>query len=220
MLAGPAAFAADLPAPGPVYKAAPIYAPAFSWTGFYVGANAGWGWTSGDGTITLGGAPGSFSSSADGFLGGAQLGYNWQAGNLVYGLEADFQGGTGKGDINTTAGAATIASTAKVPWFSTFRGRLGYAFDRSMIYATGGAVYGKSTLEGTVSTTGAFSSSATFWTWTVGVGYERMFWDRWSAKVEYLYAGKPSDAAVPPGTTDLSGSAHTNIVRVGVNYHF
>ncbi len=214
------AMAADLPARAPIYKSAPVYVPEFTWTGWYVGVNAGYGWSSGDGNITLGGATGSYSASGNGFLGGGQLGYNWQAGSFVYGLEADFQGSTGSGDINTTIGATALSATAKTPYFATGRARLGYAFGRSMIYATGGAVYGKATLDGTLSTTGPFSSDANYWTWTAGAGYEAMLWDRWSGKVEYLYAGTPSDVPVPPGTTNVSGSGNSNIVRAGLNYHF
>src|SRR6185312_11250809 len=70
--------AADL-APAPVYKAPPaVFAPVFSWSGFYVGGNLGWGWASGSGTASFGGVPGSFSGSGSGFLGGAQIGYNLQ----------------------------------------------------------------------------------------------------------------------------------------------
>jgi outer membrane immunogenic protein len=213
------AQAADLPARMPAK--APVYAPPppFSWTGLYVGGNLGWGWANGDGTIAFGGPTSGFSGSGDGFLGGGQIGYNWQTGNVVFGVETDFQGSAGSSDITATPGAATITGTAKNPWFGTIRGRLGYAFDRSMLYATGGAVYGKNTFEGTNSVTGPFSSSATYWSWTVGAGYEAMLWDRWSAKIEYLYVGTPSDTATPPGTS-IDGDAHANIVRVGLNYHF
>ena len=182
--------------------------------------NAGWGWTNGSGTITIGGATGPTSGSGDGFLGGGQIGYNFQSGAFVYGLEADFQGASGSGDTTATASATTVTATARNPWFATFRGRLGYAFDRSMIYATGGAVYGKTTLSGTVNTTGPFDASATYWSWTAGAGYEAMLWDHWSGKIEYLYIGSPSDSPVPPGTAALSGNAHSNILRAGLNYHF
>jgi len=187
----------------------------------YLGLNAGWGWSSGDGTITIGGASGSISGSGDGFLGGIQAGYNWQAGSVVFGLETDFQGSAGKGDLNGSAGATTITSgELKTPWFGTIRGRIGYAWDRWMLYATGGAAYGKLTYDGTLSTTGAFSSSATYWTWTAGGGVETALWERWSAKLEYLYIGTPNNFPTPPGTTDLSGDVHTNIVRAGLNYRF
>jgi outer membrane immunogenic protein len=216
-------FAADLARPAPYAPYAPpaaVYAPVFSWTGFYVGGNAGWGWTKGDGDIAFGGPSGSFSGDGNGFLGGAQIGYNWQAGNWVYGLEADFQGSAGKGDVHGSAGGVTFSGDSKNPWFATARGRIGYAFGRSMIYGTGGAVYGKSTLDGTSTLGGSFSDSTTYWTWTAGLGYEAMLWDRWSAKIEYLYAGTPSDVPTPPGTSNVDGSANTSIVRAGLNYHF
>lgn len=214
-LAISSAYAADLPRP--VGKApAAVYVQPFSWAGFYAGVNAGWGWTTGSGTATVGGVTQNYSGSGNGFLGGVQIGYNLQSGNFVYGVEADFQGAGGSGTVTGT----TFTGSAKTPWFGTVRGRLGYAFDRSMLYVTGGGVYGKSTLEGTDTGTGAFSNSATYWTWTVGGGYEAMLWDRWSAKIEYLYAGTPTKAPTPNGTSALSGSSHTNVVRVGLNYHF
>jgi outer membrane immunogenic protein len=216
------ALAADLPPPA--YKAAPqVYAPVvpvFSWTGFYIGGNAGWGWTDGDGTIAFGGPSGNFSGDGDGFLGGVQAGYNWQMGNWVFGLEADFQGSAGKGDVDGAAGGVTFNGTLKTPWFATARGRIGYAFGRSMIYGTGGAVYGHATYDGTSTLGGSFSESENFWTYAVGLGYETMLWDRWSVKLEYLYMGTPSDFPAPPGTSSMDGSSNTNIVRAGLNYHF
>src|SRR5579872_5028820 len=169
-----AASAADMPRRMPTKAPAPAYTPPFSWTGFYLGANAGWGWTSGNGSATLGGVPGTFSGSGNGFLGGVQAGYNWQVSNFVLGLETDFQGSSGSGTVNGVAGATTFTGTGKTPWFGTFRGRLGYAADRWLFYVTGGGLYGESTLDGVVSTTGPFSSSATYLTWTVGAGIETM----------------------------------------------
>jgi outer membrane immunogenic protein len=216
------ACASDLPARMPrKAPAAPVYVPpSFSWAGFYVGANAGWGWSDGDGTVTMGGVSGPISGSGDGFLGGVQAGYNWQMGNFVAGLETDFQGSSGSGDVNSIAGAVTTTGTVKTPWFGTIRGRIGYAPDRWLFYVTGGGVYGKATLDGSVSTTGPFSSSSTYWTWTAGGGIETMLWDKWSAKLEYLYVGTPDNAPIAPGMTVLSGRTHTDIVRVGLNYHF
>lgn len=223
VFASPSAFAADLARPMPV-KGVP-YAPyvpaAYDWSGFYGGLNVGYGWSSGSGTITMGAAgSGPYSASGNGILGGVQLGYNWQTGSLVFGVEADFQATGGKGDVNGSAGATTFTGSAKTPWFGTARGRIGYAFDRWMVYATGGAVYGKGTLDGTVSTTGPFSASSTYWTYTVGGGAEFALWGNWTAKLEYLYAGSPSSAPVPPGTTALSGSGRTHVLRTGLNYRF
>jgi outer membrane immunogenic protein len=217
---GPA-LAADLPAPAPPPPQAPaVYlppAPLFSWTGFYVGANAGWGWESASGNITNAGLADTFSVKGNGFIGGGQLGGNYQWGNGVFGLEADFQGSAGSGTL--TDGNAAISATAKNPWAGTVRGRVGYAFDRILFYGTGGVVYGSQTLNGVANGVG-FSTSSTYVTWTAGAGVEWAFYGPWSAKLEYLYIGSPSTAPTIPGVTGGSGSASTNIVRAGLNYHF
>jgi outer membrane immunogenic protein len=207
------ATAADLPPPPPAY------AQVFSWTGFYIGANAGYGWTNTSGTLTTTSGSEHFTITGNGFLGGAQAGYNWQWSSVVLGAEADFQGTTINGPFSASAGPL-ISATAKEPWFGTVRGRLGYAIDRVLIYATGGAVYGDTTLNGTVSTVAPFSSSATFWTWTAGAGVEAAFWGCWSAKLEYLYIDTPNNTPAIAPVTKVSSSASTNIVRAGINYHF
>ena len=219
---GAAAAADGLPLPPPPPLPPPLPMPVvqvFSWTGFYIGANAGWGWTNGSGTFTtpLGADP--FTVNNNGFLGGAQTGYNWQMGPAVFGAEADFQGTTASGPLSATAGP-TVSATAKTPWLGTMRGRVGYAMDRVLLYVTGGAVYGNSTWNGTVSSVGSFSSSTTFWTWTAGLGAEMAFWDCWSAKLEYLYVGTPSTTPAVPTVTAVSGNSNTNIIRAGLNYHF
>jgi outer membrane immunogenic protein len=200
------AAAADLPPP--------IVVPAaqvFSWTGFYIGGNAGYGWTNASGTLTTTTGQENFNATGNGFLGGAQAGYNWQIGPAVLGAEVDFQGTTANGTFSAPAGPA-ISATDKLPWFGTL--------DRVLLYATGGAVYGDSTMNGTVSTVGPFSSSSTFWTWTAGAGVEAAFWGCWSAKLEYLYMGTPSRIPSIPAVTTVTASASSNIVRAGINYHF
>lgn len=219
-LGASAAYASDLPARMPTKAPAPMYTPPFSWTGFYLGANAGWGWTHTSADMILGGGPTSFSGNSNGFLGGVQAGYNYQMGSFVAGLEADFQGSTNRGDVTFGGAAAPGVATLKTPWFGTVRGRLGFAADRWLLYVTGGGLYGENKLDGTTVATGPFSSSATYWTWTIGGGVERMLWDRWSVKLEYLYAGNPSNTASPPGATSISTKSDMNIVRAGLNYHF
>jgi outer membrane immunogenic protein len=164
------ASAADLPAAPP----APIYAPApvFTWTGFYVGGNLGWGWRDDDNETVVLSGPGipaglvgtlNFDNGNDGnFLGGGQIGYNYQIGSFVIGAEADIQG------INTDDNDAVFfpgpgMAGVFVPgefedsadWFGTVRLRAGVAFDRFLVYATGGLAY-------TEDNTG----------WTVGGGVE------------------------------------------------
>jgi outer membrane immunogenic protein len=199
-----AAAAADVPPLTPPLPP-PLPMPVvqvFSWTGFYIGGNAGWGWTNGSGTFTTALGADPFTVSSNGFLGGAQLGYNWQTGPFVFGAEADFQGTTASGSLNASAGP-TITGTAETPWFGTVRGRVGYAMDRVLLYATAGAVYGDSS-----------------WSGTAGAGAEMAFWGCWSAKLEYLFVGTPSTTPAVPTVTAVSGNANRNIVRVGLNYHF
>ncbi|WAC25687.1 outer membrane protein [Ancylobacter sp. SL191] len=188
-VATPAA-AADLSYPAPAAYAAP--APVFSWTGFYIGANAGYGWGAADA-----------SDDTNGFLGGIQAGYNWQtAGNFVLGIEADLQ-------------ASNIESpTYQLDYFGTVRARAGFAFDQAMIYGTGGFAYGRGTYQ-----LNGLSNDQTQTGWTIGAGGEYAFAPNWTVKAEYLYLdlGKETyDTAVGP--IDVGTTA--NILRAGVNYKF
>lgn len=213
------AFAADLPAPYPV-KAAVVAVPEFSWTGFYIGANLGGAWSDGDGNANV--DPfgyGPISGSASSFIYGAQIGYNYQVGSWVFGLETDLQGATSGGSMEGIAGSTPYAFDADVDYFGTIRARVGYTWDRLMLYGTGGAVYGKNSSSGVIGGV-AFDNSETYWTWTLGAGLEYAFADNWSIKGEYLYIGTPSDVATAYGTTAIDGDINTNIVRVGVNYRF
>ncbi|HZH10449.1 MAG TPA: outer membrane beta-barrel protein [Microvirga sp.] len=153
-VAAATASAADLPAraapPAPVVAAVPV----FTWTGFYAGVNAGWGWRSDDDeSVVLGGAvPGTlfFENGDDGgFVLGGQIGYNYQIGSFVVGLEADIQwADTDDGeDVRfVPAGAPGTFIPGEFDnnlsdWFGTVRARAGVAFDRVLIYATGGLAY-------------------------------------------------------------------------------
>lgn len=213
-----AAYAADIARP--VYKAPPPVVALYNWSGFYVGGNIGWGWSSGDGDVLINGIPGTISGSGDGFLGGIQAGYNWQNGPWVFGIETDFQGSAGDADIFAFAGGNTLSGTIKGPWFGTIRGRIGYAWDRALWYVTGGALYGKHEIDGVITGFGPFSASTTAWTYTVGGGLEWAVADRWTAKVEYLYAGPPNDTPSIPGLSITGGEAHAHILRTGLNYRF
>lgn len=210
-----AAAAADMPR-----KGLPPVQTFYNWTGFYVGANAGYGWVNGSGTITMGGASGPVSGSGHGIFGGLQAGYNYQIGSIVLGVEADGQYSGQKGTFNGSAGANSFTSTATVPWFATARARVGYAFDRTMVYVTGGGLYGDSKLDGTSTLSGPFTASKTYFTYTVGGGIETALWGRWTAKLEYLYVGTPNHIPVPPGTTNITGSVTTHLLRAGLNYRF
>ena len=199
-LAAPAA-AADLAA-RPTYTKAPVLAPLPSWAGFYLGAVGGYA-TEDAGTKALKG----------GFAGGT-VGYNWQQGPLVFGLEAD----AAWADINATVGIPGVFGlTDRIESTGTVRGRIGYAFDTVLLYGTGGYAWGNNKLSATVG--GVAGSETKFLSgWAAGAGVEWMFAPKWSLKGEYLYKSLESSTyfggAVPLGTLNL----HT--FQVGVNYHF
>lgn len=206
--AGTAALAADLPRKAPI---APPPLPVDIWTGFYIGVNLGYGWarTSTDGVS---------SNNINGVIGGGQLGYNWQTGNLLLGLEGDFQGSGQKRSDSGVILGTTFAVDQKIPWFATMRGRLGYAAGPWLFYGTGGAAWVNYKLS--VSALGAsVSDDTTKAAWTAGGGVEWMFAPKWSAKLEYLYIDTGSTSVTLFGTT-FNARAKDNIVRAGVNYHF
>ena len=154
LVAVPTAFAADMPV-----KAAPVAAPSYNWTGFYVGANVGGGWGSRSvnyvpndpASISLFSNPNlvqlSQSLNTSGVLGGLQLGYNWQlTRNWLVGFETDFDWSGMKGSASNGFGTVPIIETADehIKWFGTIRARLGYLpMDNLLAYVTGGFAYGQ-----------------------------------------------------------------------------
>jgi outer membrane immunogenic protein len=236
------AAAADLAKKAPMYTKAPVAVPQYNWTGFYGGLNAGGSWGHQDNDL-IGTASGavifSNSDNLDGFIGGGQIGYNWQTSQWVLGLEADFQGSTQKADgtfVIPPGGqllvipGSTFAYTTKLNWFGTVRGRVGYALGATgnwLPYLTGGWAYGHGDISGTMTSAGvatSFSGSHDYSGWTVGGGVEWAFADHWSAKAEYLYidfGDGPTIPANPTGTISIAGGRMTdNIARLGVNYKF
>lgn len=223
-----AANAADIRRPPPPAAKAPAFvAPLFTWTGFYIGANVGYGWGDGSGTIrhvTVApvGARGPISGDSDGIVGGVQIGYNWQTGPFVIGVEADFQASGVEGNFAGRAGAGPAAvlyrGTHETPWFGTFRGRLGYAWDRWLFYVTGGGYYAENKVTGRAGGV-AFSNSRDGLGWTVGGGVEWALVANWSVKAEYLYFATP-DAVPTRAGTRINGDTDGHLVRVGVNYRF
>jgi outer membrane immunogenic protein len=226
------AFAADLPSrsapPAPI-----VYAPVFTWAGFYVGLNAGVGWGGSRDVIVTGPTTGSSGILSGGggdgaFVGGGQIGYNWQSGAWVYGLETDIQYVGSSGDVSW--GQYTWWANrggGDGGYFGTVRARVGYAFDRTLVYITGGLAYGglnSNPLTGnTTSNTG----------WTIGGGVEYAFTNNWTVKLEGLYVDtgegrrnraftNPAGGVLPAGlyTATTNGGGNGGIVRVGVNYKF
>jgi outer membrane immunogenic protein len=200
------ASAADLPARMPAKAPAYVAPMTYNWTGFYLGLNGGYGFGRSEYNGTL--PSGSFD--AGGGLFGATVGYNWQTGPLVFGLEGDIDWSGIKG--SSTCGGV-FGCDVRNDFLATIRGRLGYAFDRWMPYVTGGAAIGnvKSSVAGFGET------DDTNVGWTVGGGIEASIAGPWTAKVEYLYVDLGDTDTAVPGTT---ANFTSNIVRAGINYRF
>jgi outer membrane immunogenic protein len=227
------AMAADMN-PAPVYRA-PVAVPVipfFNWTGLYIGGTAGGAWLNGNATAggttfcnpTLLGCganqfsnalaaalPASFNNKPAGFIGGGEIGYNWQAGQWVYGLETDISGASISGSssfsgsatpVGFPANTVNVSATAseKLNYLGTVRGRAGFLVTPPvLVYATGGFAYGgintSASLAESVSgpcacgpaPSVATSTSTTRTGWTVGGGVEWMFAPNWTVKGEYLY---------------------------------
>ncbi|MFI3905720.1 outer membrane protein [Ochrobactrum sp. S1502_03] len=235
-LATTSAYAADAIIEEPV---AVIVPDTFSWTGGYIGINAGYAGGKFKHPFEFGfdeefAANGSLDVTSSGFVGGVQAGYNYQFDNgFVLGAEADFQGSNIKGEVkfNANDGFEGISGKAgtKVEWFGTVRARLGYtATERLLVYGTGGLAYGKVKSyadydfdgEG-----GGISSSKTKAGWTVGAGAEYAFTDNWTIKSEYLYTdlGKRNLISYNDGegsSFSLDNKVKFHTVRVGLNYKF
>jgi len=204
--------------------AAPLAAHAQSsnsvWQGPYAGINLGGIFSSTSATIGENNTVGGFSGTGSGFTGGAQAGYNWMLGPVMLGGEVDFQGSTETTNVFGGAGNSQIGATSALPWFSTFRARVGYPVGSVMPYITGGAVWGHQTLSGFDTGVGSFSASNNFWTYAVGAGMEGRIADAWTAKLEYLWIGSPHTALSSPASTWIDQRSIGNVVRVGLNYHF
>ena len=215
-LGATAASAADLPAP--IYtKAPPMVAPVFDWTGFYIGVNIGYGF--GSASATAGGVTGS--EDLNGVLGGGQIGYNWQQGPWVFGVELDGQGTDQHANFSATAGAVTVTESDNLPWFVTARGRIGYAFAPMwMIYATGGAAVAD--FRSTLSATGLGSTTweVTRAGWTAGAGIEGAINRQLSWKLEYLHIDTGTFSTTAFGVVPVNVRLTDDIGRVGLNWRF
>jgi outer membrane immunogenic protein len=209
------AVAADLPRQAAMPAKAPAYmAPIYNWSGLYLGLNGGgaWGhsrWTDSAGTT------GNFGLS--GALIGGTLGFNWQAAQAVFGLEGDLAWSNIDGNIST--GICATGCTTENNWLGTFRGRLGWAFDRFMPYLTGGVAFGDVDIK-RPGFAGASDSQAG---WTLGGGVEFALPGNWTAKGEYLYVDlgdTTCSAANCGGTGATEVDFNTHLLRAGLNYRF
>jgi len=216
-------MAVKAPPPSPI-------SPVYDWSGFYLGIEGGGGFGSTTHTNQL--FPNGTSTSSgklNGGLIGGTYGYNWQFGRVVAGLEGDvswsgitdtFPAGAGDPGFCTVP----VPCYTNLEWFGTDRARLGYAFDRVLVYATGGVAYGDALA--TIKNAGIFgldSETHLRAGYAVGGGIEAMIAPNWSAKLEYLYidfGNHVGYAIVTPSQQPEDVYLNANIVRAGINYHF
>ena len=255
--------AADMGLPAPVKAPPPVAAP-WSWTGFYIGGNVGAGWGTTETSVNVGAAAAPFlaavpatlafqlplsSQTVNGFLGGGQLGYNWQIGVFVLGVEGDVEWENLKG-----SGPCLLILQCNVnhDWQADITGRLGVvAFDRALIYLKGGAVWQHSNYSagnsiaatiagpggGSLSASANASASDTRLGVLLGTGLEYGFLPNWSAKIEYNFedfgsrtlnfplavsacATPGGCAAIPTINVPTTIKDFDHIIKAGVNYRW
>ncbi len=208
LIAPIAAQAADLPQPS--YKAPAYSAPSYvNWSGLYLGLNGGYAWGKSTWKVP------ATDISTKGWLFGGTLGYNFQTGTWLWGVEGDIDFSTIKGTSDCAVG---VTCETKNSWLATARARLGYAgWNNWLPYITGGLAMGD--IKATNSALG--SASKTKMGYALGAGVEYAMWTNWSVKLEYLYVdlGK-FDCSASCGATPDNVSFKTNVVRAGLNYRF
>jgi outer membrane immunogenic protein len=205
VMAGAPALAAD--APGrPYYKAAPAYAPLFNWSGFYFGGHIGGQWARVTDRTFGGGDP-----DPSGWVGGILAGYNWQAGPWVVGVEGDAGWGSTSG---SNVGTGGVITNADVRFVGNVRARLGWAFDRVLLFVAGGGSWANMR----VTQVGGSTATNTHSGWTIGTGVDFAVTPNLVLRAEYLYAdyGTETYALAAPARIDL----RNNIVRGAAIWKF
>jgi outer membrane immunogenic protein len=209
--------------PGASLKDEPAF-PAMSWAGFYFGNHVGYQWGNVDYRVFdlfNGKTVRSGSFSADGVIGGGQAGYNFQAGHWVFGLEADLGGLDLSGNkLDTTPHVPNRLISSSGGFYGDFTGRLGYAMDRTLIYAKGGAAFLNAEFNHNL-----ISDRDTLWGWTAGAGVEYKIAPDWSAKIEYQHFdfGDLVFENFPAGKPDhdrrFTFSPTADAITLGANYY-
>jgi len=222
------AVAADLPAR--TYTKAPAYVAAvYDWSGFYIGANGGWAssrkcWDfSGTTAARLGTNVPEGCHDANGGVVGGQIGYNWQSGAWLFGLEAQGDWADLSGS-NVSLAFPTFSNRSRIDGLGLFTGRIGYAWNTTLLYVKGGAAVAHDKynyfLNGVPVSTGIASESR--WGGAAGVGLEFGFAPNWSAGVEYdhMFLGRRDVTFASPTSTVDSIRQNVDMVTARINYRW
>jgi outer membrane immunogenic protein len=212
----------------PVYKAPPP-AMTYNWSGFYIGGHIGGAWAHTDAFDPVFGiGTGSLSSSR--FIGGGQVGLNWQTGPWVLGVEAQASWTRDLGNafpITIPAGIAGVqvdrlrrlVRAVEFDYFGTVAGRVGYAWDRWLAYVKGGGAWVHTRYE-SIAATWTGTQTDTRWGWMVGAGLEYAFLGNWSAKLEYNYMDFGTHRVAYMELFPLDIDLQMHVVKAGINYRF
>src|SRR5215471_17572138 len=201
-----AAHAADMPTKA---LPPPVVAPPYNWSGFYVGANFGGAWTSGNLNIP----DNNFYGGLTEFIGGVQAGYNFQVGHLLLGAEGEFDGATFR---HPTLPVPTFGSVSQ-NWIATAAGRIGLVEDRWLVYAKlgGGWVHSNAVLNFPgVSWSGSNTSAG----WLVGAGVEYGFKSHWTVRLEYDFLSLADWSS--PTVPSIQLNRDIQMIKAGINYKF
>ena len=197
-----------------VTKAPAYVGPSYNWTGLYVGGHIGYGWGDRDWTFPATGVAASHDIS--GFLGGGQLGYNYQVGSTVLGVEGDISWTNADG--SSICGVNACAS--KLDWISTVTGRLGYTWGPGLLYAKGGGAFARDHYDLSLGGANVGTASQTKSGWTVGLGLEYMLAPNWTAKAEYNYVDLGTNSTALSNGTPVDVDQKAHLLKFGVNYKF
>jgi outer membrane immunogenic protein len=225
-----AANAADIYVPGAGgYK--DDFVPVQNWAGLYTGFNGGGGWSADTPTITVANNFGFFQDTgkrldAQGGFGGGQIGYNWQRGAFVFGVESDLEISNIKDSFKGLVPPDFFDARKQLDYFGTIRGRLGYSFGNVLVYGTGGFAYGFVHNREFVNGVADAHKDALETGFAAGGGIEYAVTPRISLKAEYQYIDlgsyKLSAPVIPPnGVIITTGTFDNNFntVRAGINFH-